>query len=259
MIGLPCSYFEEKVFDAVRRAVRGAGCDCVALSGGIDTSVVALAARLEGLAPTGVTVFYSNGLPRDLPYADTVARVLGLRHVVVEIGDSYVASRAEFIVGCTGRRDYIELRNDAVFLAALEEAKKLGCRCMLLGDGGDEVFAGYRFMLTLADRELKQMILGMAVRGRYPGLELAECIGVDAVAPLLSDEVLEYVLAAPTECLRRRVDEGKELLRGILRRYGLVAAAERPKTPAEQGAGTDVLTKEVLEEITGVELGDCPC
>ena len=259
MAGLPCTVAEELVLEALRRYVRSTSCDCIALSGGIDTSVVALAARLEGLRLIGITAFYTAGLTRDLPYASYVAGALGIRLHVVPVDPSYIAERAAIVAKCTRRRDYIELRNDVVFLRALEEAERLNCRCILLGDGGDELFAGYQFMLSLSSWELRQTILRMATRGRYPGLELAECIGVKAHAPFLCDEALEVVMKVPVDCLRAGISEGKELLRNILRHYGLTLVAERPKTPAEQGAGTDALSREILEEITGMELPDCHC
>jgi len=259
MTGLSCATAAELVLGAIRRSVRSAGCDCVSMSGGIDTSVVALAARLEGLHLRGVTAYYVGGLPRDLPYAAYVAAKLGIELHTAPVTDEYIASRTGFVLSCTGRRDYIEVRNDVVFLRGLEEARRLGCRCVLLGDGGDEVFAGYSFMQALDSRELRETILRMATRGRYPGLELAECLGVEAVAPLLSDEVIETVLNTPMHCIRGWSNEGKAILREILRTHGLRLVAERPKTPAEQGAGTDRLDKRRLEDLTGAQLDHCHC
>ncbi|KSW12065.1 hypothetical protein CF15_04610 [Pyrodictium occultum] len=259
MAGLSCRAAEELVLSALRRYVGSVGCDCIAMSGGIDTTVVALAARLEALPLRGVTAFYTRGLPRDLPYALYVAGKLGIELHVVPVDPGYIAGHAPLVIRCTGRRDHVELRNDIVFLRALEEARRLGCRYILLGEGGDEVFAGYRFMLSLGPGELRDTILRMAARGRYPGMELAECIGVEAHAPLLSDEVLETVMSTPLECLRQSVWEGKELLRSILRRHGLTLVADRPKTPAEQGAGTEALGRTELEALTGIELPDCHC
>ena len=256
---MSCLTIEELILDAIRRGIRGEGCDCIAISGGIDTSVVALAARLEGLSLNGVTAYYSGGLPKDLGYVKSVASRLGIKLRIASVDDEYIASKVGFIVDCTRRRDHIEVRNDVVFLKALEEARDLGCKCVLLGDGGDEVFAGYGFMLTLSSNEMRETIMRMATQGRYPGLELAECLGIKAVAPLLSDEVLEYVLKSPTCCLRGWNNEGKAILRNILRKYGLIKVAERHKTPAEQGAGTSMLTKEKLEKLGGIELPECHC
>ena len=254
-----CFSLGEIVLDAIRRGVRGQGCDCIAMSGGIDTTVVALAARLEGLGLRGIAAYYVNGVPRDLAYVGYVAARLGIELHLAPVTNEYIASKVGYVVKCTGRRDHIEARNDVVFLRALEEAKRLGCKCVLLGDGGDEVFAGYSFMLALGTRELRETILRMATRGRYPGLELAECLGIRAVAPLLSDEVIELVLKAPSICIRGWSNEGKALLRSILRRHGLELVASRPKTPAEQGAGTDGLTREFLEGLSGIELPECHC
>lgn len=256
---MDCVSLGEIVLDAMRRGVRGKGCDCIAMSGGIDTSSVALAARLEGLRLRGIVAYYVNGVPRDLVYAKYVAARLGIELYLVPVTDEYIASRVNYVVKCTGRRDHVEVRNDVVFLRALEEADRIGCNCVLLGDGGDEVFAGYSFMLMLGSDELRETILRMATRGRFPGLELAECLGIKAVAPLLSDEVVELVVGAPITCIRGENNEGKALLRSLLHRYGLELVANRPKTPAEQGAGTEDLTRERLEEISGVKLPECHC
>ncbi len=247
----------ERVLSTLAAAARG--CDCIALSGGVDTSVVALAARLVGQRLRGFTSYYTHGTPRDLPYARHVAGVLGIELHEAQVDNGYISSRAGLVARCTGRRDHVELRNDVVFLRTLEEARAAGCRCILLGDGGDEVFAGYSFMLLLGSRELREAIIRMATRGRYPGLELAGCIGLEARAPLLSDEAVEAALSVPVECLRGPLNTGKWLLRLILAGHGLRLVAERPKTPAEAGAGTEKLGRRRLEQLVGMELPDCPC
>ena len=246
-----------RLFEKLVEYVEAAGCDCIALSGGLDTGLVALAAAEAGLRPRAVTVYYTGGLPRDLWYAITLARMLGFRHELLPVDDSYIASRARTILECTGRRDYIEVRNDAVFLAALEWSAKSGCRCMFTGDGGDELLAGYTFLRTLYGDGLRGEQLRLGVRGRYPALELADCIGVRVEAPYLYDEALAVALQTPTCCLLGESLEGKYVSRLVLEELGFGWLAERPKTPAEAGAGTDVLDREALGEITGLELQEC--
>ncbi|AEM38497.1 asparagine synthase [Pyrolobus fumarii 1A] len=253
---LPCDAIGELLLDAVTRFVRSTGCDCIALSGGIDTSFVALAAHLAYAKLRGVTVYYAGGLPRDLYYASFVARRLGIEQEYVMVDYSFIASRAALVLECTRRRDYIELRNDVVFLAAIEWSLEKHCKCLLTGDGGDELLAGYSFLRLLDSRSLREAILRLGVRGRYPSLELAECIGARVEAPLLNDEVVEIVTSAPIECIRGWLLEGKHPLRAILEKYGLWPVATRTKTPAESGAGTDTLSHRTLEVITGLQLDD---
>lgn len=246
-----------RLFYKLVEYVRAARCDCIALSGGIDTSLVALAARTAGLELHAVTVYYSNGLPRDLWYAVSLAKTLNLQHEILEINDDYIASRARMIIECTGRSDYIEVRNDAVFLAALEWSATHSCRCLFTGDGGDELLAGYTFLRTLRGNELRRAQYRLGVAGRYPALELADCIGVKVEAPLLYDEVISIAVSTPTCCLLGDSLEGKHIARLVLEDAGLEWLAWRPKTPAEAGAGTDILTRDALEALTGMRFQDC--
>ncbi len=246
-----------RLFEKLVEYVEAVRCDCIALSGGLDTSLVALAARKAGLRLKAVTVYYEGGLPRDLWYAVSLAHILGFSHELLPVDDAYIASRAPLIVGCTGRRDYIEVRNDAVFLAALEWSKRMGCRCLLTGDGGDELLAGYTYLRSLYGDALRREQLRLGVAGRYPALELAECIGARVETPYLYDEAVSVALETPTCCLLGGNLEGKYVSRLVLEEYGLAWLAERPKTPAESGAGTDVLSREKLEALTGLELHEC--
>jgi asparagine synthase (glutamine-hydrolysing) len=243
---------EEELLKLLVEYVSSTECSCLLLSGGIDTTLVALAARLAGLRPLAITSYYAGGLPRDLPYAIYAARVLGLDHIVVGFDDSYVRSRARLVVSCTGRDDYVEVRNDVVMLRALEEAVKRRCSCVYLGEAGDELFLGYSYHRLLTTRELYGQVLAYARRGRYPGLELAECLGIEAHAPLLQDGVVELALHS----IAYNAERGKDLARRILARYGLALVADRDKVPAEAGGGTDVLGYEALRSLTGLDLSE---
>jgi asparagine synthase (glutamine-hydrolysing) len=42
-----------------------------------------------------------------------------------------------------------------VFYTTLIKAKELGCKCIYIGSGGGELFAGYSFMLRLPENEVE--------------------------------------------------------------------------------------------------------
>ena len=104
------------------------------------------------------------------------------------------------------------------------------------------MFIGYRFMIYKHSDELEKLVLKYAFHGRYPELVISNCLGIEVIAPYLTDEVLNTALKIPITCLRGHLMRGKEVLRLILESLGLDFIANRVKTPAESGAGTDILS-----------------
>ncbi|MEM4463247.1 MAG: asparagine synthase-related protein [Fervidicoccaceae archaeon] len=249
-----CHFHAYKLLNAITGVVAEKKCDCISLSGGIDTSVVAVAAATAGLKPRAYVVAYESGLPKDLYYADHVSRFLGLELKYVIVDRDKAMNLARKVTDCFGKENLdshgdggcIEMRNDVVFYAVLEETLKDGCSCVFLGSGGDELFAGYSFMLELTSSELEEAICKM-IRGRFPELQIADCIGAKAVAPLLDERVVNVATTIPMECLRGIPPRGKEVLRYILEEKGLWEIAERHKAPAEEGSGTKSLCVSIYD------------
>jgi len=235
-----CWVFEELLLNALRKVIDSSGCDCATLSG-IDSTLIVAVAKSLGMRLRCYTAMHTGGLPRDLAYAEYVSKWLNVELRYVLIDEDYIRRSLSRVLQCIGGVAHelcVELRNDVVYYATLSEARRDGCRCVFLGSGGDEVFAGYRFMLELPDEALEERRERYAKGGRYPELLLAKCLGVEVAAPYLSREVLEVALRIPASCLRGS-GEGKVVLREILRKLGLEVVALRAKVPAEGGAGTD--------------------
>lgn len=252
---IPCHIYAEIILRKLVDIVRRSGCDCIAISGGIDTTLVLLAARIAGLKLRGYSAYYRDGIPKDLPYITYVAKRFGISVTYVAIDRNDVERLVKDVVKCIGKEKLdshgdggcIEIRNDIVFYAVLKKAKEDGCKCVFVGSGGDEVFAGYSFMLKLKEDELIKA-RERASRGRFPEIELAKCLNVEVSAPLLAPELLSIALDMPAECLRSQRMKGKEVLRSILKSYGLYFVGDRDKTPAEEGAGTKEICRSIYDE-----------
>ncbi len=254
-MNLPCSYFSDKLFQILKDVVYRYGCSCIALSGGIDTSVIALTARAAGLKLNGFLAIYRGGLAKDIPYAIYIAKSLGieLNYVFIDVEKAYEV--AEKVVECIGRDKLnshgdggcIEIRNDIAFYSIMLEARDFGCNCIYTGSGGDELFSGYGFMVMQSSEDIRRMIESFVSRGRYPELEIARCVGVKAVSPYLDREVLAIALEVPIECLRTVSMMGKDILRIILTEHGLQWIALRGKTPTESGSGTKAFCKSIYD------------
>lgn len=204
-------------------------CDAVLLSGGLDSSAVALAAVRRGLRPHAVTVSL-RGCRRDLPYAQYVASALGLPLAVRLASIEEALEAAEALVEALGVFNPMEVVNCAVQHLAMEVAKKLGARRVCTGDGGDELLLGYSFYQTLPPDQLEEKRREVVERWDFCGFKIGARMGLDVVAPFTEEEVKKLLLSIPAaEAL------GKRPLREELRPH-LPQVAEREKTPMEAGS-----------------------
>jgi asparagine synthase (glutamine-hydrolysing) len=125
------------------------------LSGGVDSSSIAASAALASsrrLASFAVGFDYDRGF-NELPKARHVAQLLGLEHHELQVSG---AGLEEVIVALVKAHD--EPFADAANIPLYLLAKALGgaVKVVLQGDGGDEMFAGYRRYAVLSKAALWQ-------------------------------------------------------------------------------------------------------
>ena len=137
------------IADAVRLRLRADVPLALALSGGVDSTVIAAEAARQDAPPDAFTVI-AEGDETDLPYARSAAQRYGLRHEVLR---APAASAAERLLDAAGHFD--EPFADSSALSSLELARSLAGRykVILNGDGGDEAFGGYRHYAHIAAKQ----------------------------------------------------------------------------------------------------------
>lgn len=237
-----CMEYARELSSIVSRET--SGCDCALLSGGIDTTFVVLShSRKTRL--NAITV--DLGGP-DVYYARLVASRLGLRHILRSPGIESFARAVDRVVEMLRIIDPVEVAADAVHLISLETAKREGCGCVLTGDGGDELFLGYNFLLGLPESKLREWLDKVIAGAWLPTVWIGRKLGLEVVAPLYSDEAKELVRRLPMECLiDRSKGYGKLLLRIFIANAGLDEVAWRRKEPVTSGSGSLRLLKQLAE------------
>jgi len=220
-------------------------CDCLLLSGGVDTSFVAASLARHGHRPRLALTATYKGLGEDVRYASLVAERLGLGHVVVEYGDEEADEALDVVLAALKTFDPVEVRGSLSTYMALREALTKGCRRVATGDGGDELFAGYDFLLSKPQAYVDAWTKSIVGRWRFSSVELGEHLGLEVVPAYANAEVVKLAFKVPYAC---RVLEahgrvwGKALLRLWLDREGFKEVAWRRKDPIESGSGSAALS-----------------
>jgi asparagine synthase (glutamine-hydrolysing) len=130
----------ERVAEAVRQRLRADVPAALSLSGGVDSSVIAAECARQG-APLETFTVAMDGATGDAVAARAVARHLGLPHQILDARGLGAGPDIEAMM-----RHYDEPFADSSAIPSLALARALAGRykVILNGDGGDEVFGGYR-------------------------------------------------------------------------------------------------------------------
>ena len=128
----------------------------VFLSGGIDSSAItAIAAKVS---PSRIRTFTAGfgepGLPDERMLARKTAREIGTDHEEFYISGEKLPEVMEDLVDHHGA-PFSDAANVPLYLMAKQVSKKV--KVILQGDGGDEIFGGYRRYTTLAWRSYFQI------------------------------------------------------------------------------------------------------
>ncbi len=235
----------------VAATVAGRGCDCILLSGGVDTGFIAASLALEANArPRAYTVLPGPESP-DAPHALEAAERLGLPLRVVRPTRAGWRSAFDLAAIALETADPVEVAGAAGAALGMAAAASDGCRCIVTGDGGDELFLGYTFLQGLPPEKLGEWRRRMASGGAFfSSKPIAGLLGLEACTPLYTPEARRLSLEAPVDCLLSG-GWGKLLLRVYLDLAGLHGLAWRGKTPVTSGSGA-------LEALEEASLGSEP-
>ena len=140
----------------------------VALSGGVDSTLVASMARRRGAGVHAFTVGYAGRDRHDeTAMAAETARAMGLRHHRVTVSPTQVAEA--FPRMCALRDEPIADISGPGYLALMEASRAMGIPVLLMGQGGDELFWGYPWTRSaiLETERKRRLLAGTAGAGDY--------------------------------------------------------------------------------------------
>jgi asparagine synthase (glutamine-hydrolysing) len=140
----------------------------------------------------------------------------------------------------------IEIRNSIVIYLALKSVKDSGKSNLVLGDGADELFAGYSFFLKKNENELQKDLQRIWNIMHFPSKKIGASLGITVKTPFLNDKVMNFAKTIPAN-LKVKEENGKMYGKWILRKVFEnklpKSVVWREKSPMQDGAGTAALTQ----------------
>ena len=113
--------------------------------GGLDSTIISYMLRDHRLP--AIAVISRDFVATDLTYCQAAAAAMGMRLSVAMPDAAELlegVSETVRILGCFGEST---IRNALVMYVAISEAKRMGIGSLATGDGADELFAGYGFLV----------------------------------------------------------------------------------------------------------------
>lgn len=240
-------------------AVAGTAADGIQLSGGLDTSILATIAARQGRPLRAFCVSVADGPGMDEPYSRLVASRLGLHLHVIRPSLSDLVGKMPELIGILGTFDPMELRNSVAAYVAIEQARDIGIRVLLTGDGADELFAGYSYMFNMPPADLPKYIRHLNEVMYFSSRVIAPRLSTSVELPYIGEEIRSFALTLTADDLVGEHNGqrfGKKILREAFADILPDEIAWRVKTPIEFGSGSTALQKFAAETIGDQEFDE---
>lgn len=226
----------------------------LALSGGMDSSLLAYRLAARGVRPLAYNVWFDRGQgapPRDVTVAREVARDLGLELREIRVTAETVRSiMAEAIALGEWAEDY-QLYNALYHIPFLRELKRIGVRRRLTANGVDNAFAGYaHFKHTTSREDFRRLYFELLAGANTRHISTFNSFyGFKNSTPFRTTPLLHFGLSLPVEYLADREGEGyrgKRIVRDAYRGEVPDSILEQSKLLPGQVNDAAVMTQELL-------------
>ena len=233
----------KQCMEILENAVRECKSDWIALSGGLDSSI--LAHLRKDQKPQTMTIITKDFLGTDLTFAQIIAKHVGLSLSLIQVNMEEVLDSINETIKILGNFNDIEIRNSIVPYIYLTTLKNKGVNSVITGDGADEVFGGYNFLLKKSDNEIEDELKRIKKIMHFPSKDIARSLDMEVETPFLNEDMIKFSDELPVS-KKINSKEGKKFGKWILREtfeeYLPNNITWREKSPMQDGSGTNNLT-----------------
>jgi len=221
-------------------------CDAswIAFSGGLDSSILGHIKKEQGL--NAITIIAKDFLGTDLAYSQIVSRHINIPLELKYVNIDEILDAIKNTIKILKNFNDIEIRNSIVSYLYLHALKEKNVKKVITGDGADEIFAGYNFLIKKDHDELQTELKRMKKIMHFTSEKIAHELGISVQMPYIDENIIKLAETLPMEQLvnqKNGTKFGKWILRKAFENDLPQNVIWREKTPMQNGSGTNGLTK----------------
>ena len=169
--------------------------ELIALSGGLDSSIISH--FLRGKKVEGIAIISEDFVSTDLIYCQRISKETGIPLTIYNSTTSEILEAVENTIKILKNFNDIEIRNNVVMYLAIKWAKDNNKKSIITGDGADELFAGYNFLVNKPEKELESEIKRVCSIMHFPTQEIGKHLGIKIESPFLNQKIIEIANQMP--------------------------------------------------------------
>jgi len=221
-------------------------CDAnwIAFSGGLDSSILGQIKKEQSL--NAITIITKDFLGTDLTYSQIASRHINIPLELKYVNTAEILDAVKNTIKILKNFNDIEIRNSIVSYLYLHALKEKNVKKVITGDGADEIFAGYNFLIKKDHDELQAELKRIKKIMHFTSEKIADKLGISVQMPFIDENIIEFAKTLPMEQLvnqRNGTKFGKWILRKAFENDLPQNVIWREKTPMQNGSGTNGLTK----------------
>ena len=243
----------KKVYQVLEESCNSCNSNLISLSGGLDSSIISYFIKERN--PKSVAIISEDFVSTDLTYCQMISKEMKIPLSICYVSTTMILEAIENTIKILKNFNDIEIRNNVVMYLAIKWAKENNEKSIITGDGADELFAGYNFLINKPEAELEKEIKRVCSVMHFPTQKIGKALGIEIESPFLNQKVIELANQIPTNLKVKKENSkryGKWILRKTFEKHIPSQIAWRRKSPMQEGAGTSGLTN-LFESIINEE------
>ena len=247
----------KNIYQILEESCNSCQSNLISLSGGLDSSIITYFLRKRDL--NSVAIISEDFVSTDLTYCQMISKEMKIPLSIYNVSTSTILEAIENTIKILKNFNDIEIRNNVVMYLAIKWAKENDQKSIITGDGADELFAGYNFLVNKPENELEVEIKRVCSIMHFPTQKIGKALGIGIESPFLNQKIIELANQIPSNLKIKEEDGkryGKWILRKTFEKHIPLQIAWRLKSPMQEGAGTSGLTnlfESIISEETYVE------